>query len=119
MASYTIIVEFRIDAQDMPAFLELVTANAATSLRDEPGCARFDVLVPKGETDRVVLYEIYDDAAAFAEHCRSPHFHSFNLAASALVREKRVTEFALMAGPPLAAAKAEQGVRGGSAGGAR
>ena len=36
--------------------------------RDEPGCRRFDVVEPQGEPDRVLLYEIYDDEAAFDAH---------------------------------------------------
>ena len=35
---------------------------------DEPGCRRFDVVEPQGEPDRVLLYEIYDDEAAFDAH---------------------------------------------------
>ncbi|MFC7397989.1 putative quinol monooxygenase [Chelatococcus sp. GCM10030263] len=96
MSAYTIIVEFLVNSQDRTAFLERVTANAATSLRDEPGCERFDVLVPKDQADRIVLYEIYRDKAAFDDHCRSPHFHAFDKAVAGMVREKRLIELDLV-----------------------
>jgi autoinducer 2-degrading protein len=88
MTPYVIIVEFRIKPGEMPRFMPLMLENAALSLKDEPGCRRFDVL--SGEDGRVVLYEIYDDAAAFDAHCRSPHFHRFDEASRPLIADKRV-----------------------------
>ena len=46
----------------------------APPARDEPGCRRFDVVEPPGEADRILLYEIYDDRAAFEAHLKTPHF---------------------------------------------
>ena len=61
-----ILVEFELHPGKEPEFRQLVLENAAASLRDEPGCSLFDVLTPEGgPSDRIVLYEIYDDAAAF------------------------------------------------------
>ena len=110
MSAYTIIVEFRVDAQHRAAFLERVTANAATSLRDEPGCQRFDVLVPKDGTDRVVLYEIYRDEAAFDDHCRSPHFRIFDQAVKGMVRHKRMIEYDLVGAMPAVEASRATGL---------
>ncbi len=66
------------------------------SARSEPGCQRFDVLEPVGQPDRIVLYEIYDDRAAFDAHCRSAHFGAFNTASAAYVRDKKVFEHDLV-----------------------
>jgi quinol monooxygenase YgiN len=92
---YTILVEFWLTARGRAPFLQLIRENARASLIDEPGCQRFDVLVPKGEEDRVVLYEIYRDAKAFEAHCNAPHFHTFARASNEYVLNKRVTELAL------------------------
>ena len=54
----------------------------------ERGCRRFDVLEPAGEPDRVVLYEIYDDRAAFDAHLQSEHFRRFNAESNALVAQE-------------------------------
>jgi quinol monooxygenase YgiN len=104
MTPYVIIVDFQVHAGTMARFMELILLNARASLKGEPGCERFDVLVPKGSADRVVLYEIYRDAEAFAAHCRSLHFHAFDAAAKTLVRDKTVTELSLMQGVSDAAA---------------
>jgi quinol monooxygenase YgiN len=95
MTPYVITVEFCLRAGALSQFLPLVVANANASLRDEPGCRRFDVLVPEGRKDRVLLYEIYDDEAAFAAHCRSAHFHAFDSASRDLCEAKTVQRHAL------------------------
>jgi LDH2 family malate/lactate/ureidoglycolate dehydrogenase/quinol monooxygenase YgiN len=87
---HTILVEFKLRSDMRPRFVELVRANAASSLRDEPGCRRFDVFVPDLGED-VVLYEEYRDQAAFADHCRSPHFRLFDAEVESMVVSKRVT----------------------------
>lgn len=100
MKPYVIIVEFRIKSGEMPRFMPLMLENAERSLKDEPGCRRFDVLT--GEDGRVVLYEIYDDEAAFAAHCKSPHFHRFSDAAKELIASKRVERCTLFNYAPAA-----------------
>jgi LDH2 family malate/lactate/ureidoglycolate dehydrogenase/quinol monooxygenase YgiN len=87
---HTILVEFRLRNGTRPRFMELVGANATSSLRDEPGCRRFDVFAP-GFGNDVVLYEEYRDEAALADHCRSSHFLLFDDAVEPMVVSKRVT----------------------------
>lgn len=91
-----IIVEFRLTPGSRDAFRQLIDENATASARTEPGCRRFDVLEPAGDADRIVLYEIYDDRAAFDAHVRTVHFASFNAASAPLVADKTVTEYALV-----------------------
>ena len=88
MSPYVIIVEFKVKPGEIGRFMPLMLENAERSLRDEPGCRRFDVLA--GEDGRVILYEIYDDETAFAAHCASAHFHRFDEASRPLVAGKRV-----------------------------
>jgi quinol monooxygenase YgiN len=101
MTPYVIIVEFRVKPGEMPRFMPLILENAERSLQEEPGCRRFDVLT--GEDGRVILYEIYDDEAAFTAHCRSSHFHRFDEASRPLVAEKRVERCTLFNHAPAGA----------------
>ena len=48
--------------------LPLLMAHRARCLKDEPGTLRFDVLVPREDETKVLLYEIYQDDAAFDTH---------------------------------------------------
>ena len=88
-------VDFRLNPGTGDSFRRLIDANAQASVANEAGCRRFDVLAPKGETDRIVLYEIYADRAAFEAHLRTPHFAKFNSESAPLVAEKAVSEYVL------------------------
>lgn len=96
MTAYVITVEFRLKSDAHDPFRRAVDDNARASVRDEPGCRRFDVLEPAGERDRVVLYEIYDDRAAFDAHLASAHFARFQSQVAALVERKTVVEYELV-----------------------
>ena len=96
MSGFVIIVDFRLKPGTYDRFRALIVENAAASVRDEPGCRRFDVVVPEGESDRILLYEIYDDAAAFAAHLATPHFASFDAASAPLVAAKTVSRAQLV-----------------------
>jgi LDH2 family malate/lactate/ureidoglycolate dehydrogenase/quinol monooxygenase YgiN len=104
MSAYTILVEFTVRDGARPRFVEVVRANAAASLADEPGCRRFDVFVPD-DGDRIMLYEEYRDRSAFTDHCRAPHFLAFDKAVASMVVAKRVTELGAAAPPSSDVAK--------------
>jgi quinol monooxygenase YgiN len=92
MRRYVVTADFRLQPGAMQAFMPLMIENAERSRTDEPGCDRFDVLVPAGETDRVFLYEIYRDEAAFQAHLQTPHFKAFNTASQAYIKERAVAK---------------------------
>ncbi len=92
---YVILAEFDVPAEHTEAFLALVRENAMASVRDEPGCRRFDVLRPENGSERIALYEIYQDRAAFEAHVRTPHFARFDAATKPLVAGRSVRSFDL------------------------
>lgn len=98
MSHFAIIVDFALEEGSFERFHSCVLENAQKSLDLEAGCHRFDVLVPDGEQSRIVLYEIYEDAEAFAEHQRTPHFQQFDAEIQGLVRERSLSRFALSNG---------------------
>ena len=48
--------------------LALLMAHRARCLKDEPGTLQFEVLVPSDDDAKILLYELYQDAAAFEAH---------------------------------------------------
>ena len=72
MFSLVVQMEVRPDRRD--EFLAGMAANAEASVRDEPGCLRFDVSATAADPNRFFLYELYTDAGAFEAHKASPHF---------------------------------------------
>ena len=95
MSGYVITVDFNLHPGALKQFLPLIVENANRSRSVEPGCERFDVLVPKDSTDRVLLYEIYRDKAAFGEHLKAAHFLDFNAASASFVKDRKIVEYSL------------------------
>jgi quinol monooxygenase YgiN len=93
---FVVVVEFQLKQGTRSQFRGLIDANADASVRNEPGCLQFDVLEPEGEGDRVLLYEIYSDKAAFEAHLQTEHFHVFNRASESLCLRKSVTRCGLV-----------------------
>ena len=56
------------------AFMESLMGDAQGSVRDEPGCYRFDVLLSQEHPNRIHLYEVYADQAALDAHRQAPHY---------------------------------------------
>jgi autoinducer 2-degrading protein len=96
VSQFVIIVDFTLKAGTRSAFRKLIDRNARDSCKDEPGCQRFDVLEQADEPDRIVLYEIYDDEAAFKEHIKTKHFAAFDRDSAEFVTDKKVTAFKLV-----------------------
>ncbi|KQX51327.1 MULTISPECIES: putative quinol monooxygenase [unclassified Ensifer] len=93
MTGYVVVVDFQIRDGCMDGFLPAMTENAATSLRDEPGCSVFDVCQDPRQPNRVYLYEVYQDRVAFDAHLASPHFQRFNEVSGPWIIEKNVETF--------------------------
>ena len=72
-----IIAEFEVRPEALERFLELAEADSRHSVADEPGCRQFTVSVERERPNQVVLFEVYDDDAAFDAHLETPHFKVF------------------------------------------
>ena len=98
MKPYIITVAFHLRPDSVANFLQLIQENARSSLADEPGCRRFDVLLHHEDKNHVLLYEMYDDEFAFAAHCQMPYFHEFDRASRDLCEAKIVQRYTLIQG---------------------
>src|SRR5713226_2818930 len=72
MAKFAIVATFEIAPEQIDAFLPLLLAHRDRCLKDEPGTLRFDVLRPRNEENKLMLYEVYEDDAAFQVHWDGP-----------------------------------------------
>ncbi len=91
--SFAVCASFHVHQDQFAPFVALVTENAAQSLRDEPGCHRFDVLTDPARPGEVFLYELYNDASAFDAHLATVHFQTFDRAAAPMIAKKTVTTY--------------------------
>lgn len=92
MGRFVVIADFTIKPGMREAFVEVAKVDAAASVANEPGCRRFDVNTPRDGGDRVVLYEIYDDEAAFKAHLETPHLAAFRDGIAELIVDRTITQ---------------------------
>ena len=71
---YIIIAPIQIKEGHKDEFVAAMLDDARGSVNDEPGCHRFDVIQDGADPNRIWLYEVYDDEAAFQAHLQAPHF---------------------------------------------
>jgi (4S)-4-hydroxy-5-phosphonooxypentane-2,3-dione isomerase len=90
MTGYVILVDFLLKPGSKAEFRRAIDINARASCKTERGCRRFDVVEPRDEPDRILLYEIYDDRAAFDEHLKTPHLAACEKESNHLVAKKTV-----------------------------
>ncbi len=86
---FVIVAEFEVKPEALERFLELAKVDARQSVANEPGCHQFDVTVDRAAA-RVLLYEVYDDEAAFDAHLKTPHLASFRAGIEPLMVSRNV-----------------------------
>ncbi len=85
MAKFAIVATFEIAPEQIDAFLPLLLAHRDRCLKDEPGTLRFDVL--RNEESKLMLYEVYEDEAAFQVHWNGPSIVRMREEATGIVRK--------------------------------
>jgi autoinducer 2-degrading protein len=77
MGHFVLTVEFEVKPENVERFHVLIAENARSSVANEPGCRQFDVTQAQDQPNRILLYEVYDDVAAFEAHTTMPHVAAF------------------------------------------
>jgi len=71
---FSIFVMINVKVEHVERFVEASFGDARGSVRDEPGCFRFDIHQDAQISTRFYLYEVYRDEVAFQAHLEMPHF---------------------------------------------
>lgn len=95
---FVVTVYLSIDPQQVASFRETVLKHANNSLTKEEGCRRFDVSFDPDNDTRVLIYEQYDDRAAFDVHTASDHFKWFGDTAGPWIADKQLDTWELADG---------------------
>jgi autoinducer 2-degrading protein len=84
---FALFVSVRVKPELRERFLAAIEDDSICSVRDEPGCLRFDVLQDQADPDRYYFYEVYRDEAAFQAHLETPHLARWRAAAEECLAE--------------------------------
>ncbi len=68
MTKLALIATVEVAPETREQVFSLLAAHGARSLRDEPGTLRFEILVPREDAAKLMIYEVYQDDAAFEAH---------------------------------------------------
>ena len=71
---YIVVAPIQIKAEHKDAYVQAILDDAKGSVKDEPGCFKFDVLQDSGDPNRIWVYEVYKDEDAFKAHMVAPHY---------------------------------------------
>src|ERR687885_1603132 len=80
-----LIVTAKIKPAERERFLSVIEDDAICSVREEPGCVRFEVLQDRDDQDTYYFFEVYQDEAALAAHREMPHFARWNEASQTVL----------------------------------
>ena len=69
-------VNLRVEPENVDAFMKRALENAGAA-RKEPGCRQFEVLVDPKDRTKIMLFEVYDNEAAFEAHQQTRHFKKY------------------------------------------
>jgi (4S)-4-hydroxy-5-phosphonooxypentane-2,3-dione isomerase len=81
-------VHVRVKPESVEGFRQATLENGRASIQ-EPGIARFDVLVQQDDSTRFVLVEIYRTPDAVAAHRQTAHYLKWRDAVEPMMAEPR------------------------------
>jgi (4S)-4-hydroxy-5-phosphonooxypentane-2,3-dione isomerase len=86
---YVNAIDLDIVAADRDKFIALAKDNGATAVK-EPGCHEFNIAVSQKDPNHVVLFEIWENAAALDAHRASDHFKAYQAATKEMVSKREL-----------------------------
>jgi quinol monooxygenase YgiN len=72
MPKLAIIGTVEVSPGRMDDLLPVLMAHRARCLEREPGTLQFEILRPHGDDTKILIYEVYEDEAAFDRHWNGP-----------------------------------------------
>jgi (4S)-4-hydroxy-5-phosphonooxypentane-2,3-dione isomerase len=84
MSKLAIMGTIEVPAGKRAQVLPHLLAHKVRCLKDEPGTLQFEVVIPRVDNSRILLYEVYRDDAAFEEHRNAPSRAQFQQATAGM-----------------------------------
>jgi quinol monooxygenase YgiN len=88
-AQYVRLAELEIDPAQLDAFKAAVTEGVEAAVRSEPGVLALYAVSEKETPNRIRVFEMYTDAAAYATHLETPHFKKFRATTEKMVVSRK------------------------------
>ena len=95
MPRFALVATIEVTTGRRDELLPLLRAHGARCLKDEPGTLQFDVLVPREDDAKLLLYEVYRDDAAFESHRNGASIARFREEAAGMLGKIHATRCTL------------------------
>ena len=95
MSSVVLHVEIETVPGQRDAFLARARIHRGNVLKNEPDCTCFDISVPDDGDDKVRLYEVYANQAAFDHHMETPYMKEYRVDTAPMVAGRALAKAAL------------------------
>jgi (4S)-4-hydroxy-5-phosphonooxypentane-2,3-dione isomerase len=89
-------VEYDVVPGQVDNFLAALNENGAASVK-EPGCREFNVSVLQKDPNHVLVYEVYNDAAAAEAHTATDHFKKYKAATAGMTTKREAKSYSSVA----------------------
>jgi (4S)-4-hydroxy-5-phosphonooxypentane-2,3-dione isomerase len=84
---FALVVPLKVKPEMREKFLAAAQDDSICSVRDEPGCLRFDVLQDNSDPNKFFFYEVYRDEDAVKAHQAAPHYARWRAVAPEVLAE--------------------------------
>ena len=89
-------VELDIVPAEFDKYMAAIKENGAAAVK-EPGCREFNITVSQKDPHHVLLFEVYDNAAALDAHRTTEHFKKYQAATKDMVAKRNVQVYSSVA----------------------
>jgi (4S)-4-hydroxy-5-phosphonooxypentane-2,3-dione isomerase len=89
-------VDLDIVPAELDKFMVAIKENGAASMSD-PGCREFDIIVSQKDPNHVLLFEVYDNAAALDVHRATDHFKTYMAVTGPMIAKRDARAFSSVA----------------------
>jgi autoinducer 2-degrading protein len=90
---YILMVRLKVKKDRIDDFIKASIGDGDGSVRNEPGCRRFDVIQDAQDPTLFAFTEVYNDEAAFEHHKTTSHFKKWDAAVKDLFDGKTEVSF--------------------------
>ena len=89
MSAIVLLVELQINPGQKDAFVARALEHRGKVIGNEPGCLRFDLVLPDEGGDTVYLYEVYADDAALQTHFNTPYMKQYMTDTAPMIAQRK------------------------------
>jgi autoinducer 2-degrading protein len=86
------VVEFDVVPAQFDNWMAAAQEDGAASVK-EPGCREFDITVSQKDPNHVLLFAVFDNAAALDAHRATDHFKKYQATAKDMVAKRDIRQF--------------------------